>query len=238
MVTGMKQLPINLESVDQIFHVADVHIRNYKRHEEYEEVFERLYREIDDRKTDNSLIVVAGDIVHSKTDMSPELIDMVTGFLSDLGDRLPTIVTPGNHDVLANNPDRLDALTPIIEAMEHPNVYYVFETCKFRIGDTVFAHMNFMDTPKKYPDAQNIPDDMEKVAIYHGVVDRAVTEYGYVLESDDVNEGTFIGYDKVLLGDIHHRQSMSESRIESVEVPEEEVDEYVKSGWNIRSDQI
>lgn len=230
----MKQIPINLDSIDQIFHIADVHIRNYKRHDEYREVFERLYNEIDERRTSNSLIVVAGDIVHSKTDMSPELIDIVTEFLSKLADRLPTIVTPGNHDVLANNPDRLDALSPIINAMEHPNVHYVFDTCVFTVGDVAFAHMNFMDDRSEYPEASDLPDGYQKVAIFHGIVDRAVTEYGYVLQSDDVKETTFTGYDKVLLGDIHNRQQVSNSRVESMEVEESEVEKYVESGWEIK----
>ena len=36
---------IGFDSVDKILHIADVHIRNYKRHKEYRQVFRKLYKE-------------------------------------------------------------------------------------------------------------------------------------------------------------------------------------------------
>ena len=42
-----------------------------------------------------------GDIVHSKLDMSPELINMLTKFFN--GFHIPTIVILGNHDMNLNN---------------------------------------------------------------------------------------------------------------------------------------
>ena len=226
-------LPIEGESVDKIFHVADVHLRNYKRHDEYKEVFRRLYKEIDERKTENSLIVVVGDVVHSKADMSPELVDMVTEFLGNLADRLPTILTPGNHDCLENNPDRMDALTPIVQAMQHPDLHYVFETGLYKARDVVFSHMNFMDDAENYIPASEIPDQYRKVALYHDVVDRAVTDYGYTLESDEVSEQTFIGFEAAMLGDIHRRQQISEKRTEKVRVTKDEAKDYVGGGWDL-----
>lgn len=226
-------LPVDIDNVDQIFHIADVHIRNYKRHDEYRQIFDQLYSEIDDRKTSNSLIVVAGDVVHSKADMSPELVDMVTEFLGNLGDRLPTILTPGNHDCLENNPDRMDALSPVVQAMGHPQVHYVFDTGLYRVGDTVFAHMNFMDDTSEYPRATDIPEEYNKVAIYHDIVDQAVTDYGYKLQSDDVNEQTFVGYEKVLLGDIHRRQRISRARTEKVRISRDEAEKYQDGGWTL-----
>jgi len=227
------ELPIGVESVDKIFHVADVHIRNYKRHDEYRQIFSQLYREIKERRTENSLIVIAGDVVHSKADMSPELVDMVTEFLSTLGEICPTILTPGNHDCLENNPDRLDALTPIIQAMDRPNVHYVFETGLYRVGDVVFSHMNFMDDADEYVRAKEIPDEYRKVAIFHDVVDRAVTDYGYQLKSDEVDEHMFVGFEAALLGDIHRRQRISEARMEKTRISRDEAEEYVGGGWNL-----
>ena len=70
----------DIKQIDKIFHIADVHIRNVKRHKEYKIVFKRLYSYIKKNTTTNSVIYVAGDIVHAKTDMSPELVDMVSDF--------------------------------------------------------------------------------------------------------------------------------------------------------------
>ena len=100
-------------TIKKIYHIADVHIRNLKRHKEYREVFQTLYEYIKTTKTDDSVIVLCGDIVHAKTDMTPEVIEMTQTFLKNLSDMLPTILIPGNHDANLNNPSRLDALSPI-----------------------------------------------------------------------------------------------------------------------------
>lgn len=226
-------LPVDVENVDSIYHVADIHLRNFKRHDEYSQVFNQLYGEIDDRRSENSLIVVAGDVVHSKADMSPELVDMVTGFLGNLADRCPTILTPGNHDLISSRPDRLDALSPIVEAMDHSNLHYVFDTGLYRAGDVVFSHFNFMDEPEDFPNADEIPDEYRKIAVYHDIVDQAVTDYGYKLESDEVGPHTFIGYEAVLLGDIHRRQRISERHTEKVRISREEAEDYLGGGWNL-----
>ena len=60
--------------IKKIYHIADVHIRNLKRHKEYREVFENLYDYIHKTKTHDSVIVLCVDIVHAKTDMTPEVI--------------------------------------------------------------------------------------------------------------------------------------------------------------------
>jgi len=232
MDSQIQDLPIDLEEVSNVFHIADLHIRNFKRHDEYRHVFDQIYEEIDERKDPNSIAAVVGDVVHSKADMSPELVEMVVDFLSNLGERVPVILTPGNHDMMTNNPDRLDALTPIITALDHENVHYVYESGLYRVGDTVFSHMSFLDDPSEYVPASEIPDEYTKVALFHDIVNQSETEYGYVLDSE-VTEHAFIGFDYALLGDVHRRQQVVKSRTEAMEVPESEVDEYLEAGWEI-----
>lgn len=103
--------------VEKILHIADVHVRNFKRHEEYRGVFERLYEYCREKVKENrnTIIYLAGDIVHAKTDMSPELIDIVTEFLDTLSKIAPTILIAGNHDCNLNNTNRMDALSPIVD---------------------------------------------------------------------------------------------------------------------------
>ena len=72
----IKTLKTNINSIDKIFHVSDIHIRTLKRHKEYQEVFDTLFLHIAQHATNSSICVVTGDIVHSKLDMSPELINM------------------------------------------------------------------------------------------------------------------------------------------------------------------
>ena len=223
----------NIRRVSRIFHVSDVHARNLKRHEEYSRVFRRLYEEIEKRKLpDVSLCVLVGDVVHSKTEMSPELFQIVSRFLKSMADRVPTLVVPGNHDEMANNPDRLDALTPIIASIRHENLEYVRESGLYVVGNTAFSHMYFGDPKDAYVRAWEIPDIYdEKVALYHDVVDKSETDHGHVLESDKVKASFFTGFDKVLLGDIHKRQAVSKHRTDQISVPDEDVPEYEKHGW-------
>ena len=70
----MRNIDLGIDKVKTIYHIADVHIRNLKRHDEYKIVFNRLYEDIKKRGTDNSIIYLAGDIAHAKLEMSTELV--------------------------------------------------------------------------------------------------------------------------------------------------------------------
>ena len=188
--------------IRKIYHIADVHIRNLKRHSEYREVFERLYKYISDTKTNDSIIVLAGDIVHAKTDMTPEVIEMTQTFLKTLSDLLPTILIPGNHDANLNNPSRMDALTPIVNALGHPNLHYLRNNGVWKMGGISFSHSSVFGDTKDIIPASEVSGDF-KIALYHGAVDKVKTEQGFEIQNKNVNVDSFNGYDLVLLGDIH-----------------------------------
>ena len=120
----MKKIEIGLNKIDKIYHIADIHIRNLKRHQEYKTVFERTAAAIKKTLGPNDIIFLGGDIVHAKTDMTPELIQSVQEFFKMFADIAPTILITGNHDCNLNNVSRLDALTPIVNALNHPNLHY------------------------------------------------------------------------------------------------------------------
>ena len=63
-------------------HIADTHIRNLKYHEEYREVFKQLYKKLKSQKVD--YIVHCGDIAHTKTQISPEFVEMCSDFFKNL----------------------------------------------------------------------------------------------------------------------------------------------------------
>ena len=189
-------------NIKKIYHIADIHIRNLKRHTEYREVFERLYQYISDTKTEDSIIVLAGDIVHAKTDMTPEVVEMTQTFLKRLSDMLPTILIPGNHDANLNNQSRLDALSPIVNALSHPNLHYLKDSGVWKMGGISFSHSSIFSETKGIIPASEVSGDY-KIALYHAPVDKVKTEYGFQIENKNVNVESFDGYDLVLLGDIH-----------------------------------
>ena len=221
-----------MKKLNKIHHIADVHIRNLKRHKEYSLVFNRLYDYLKSVVTEDSAIVLAGDIVHAKTDMTPEVVHMTQNFLRSLSDIMPTILIPGNHDANLNNHSRLDALSPIVDALNHPNLYYYKNTTTFEFGGIVFVHKSVFDNDKGFP--QPPSTDLTKIALYHGAVDGTQTEHGFLINNKNINTDSFNGYDLVLLGDLHMpNQCVQEYHLETMEIDENELYEYLKKGWEI-----
>lgn len=197
--------------VSKIFHVADVHIRNFKRHNEYRTVFKDLYKYIKDNFDENSLIYLAGDIVHSKNDMSPELVQMVAEFFTNCANIGPTILITGNHDTNLNNDSRLDALSPIVAAINHPNLMYWKDTGVYEFNGVKFSVFSVYGSPNEWVLAKDIEGDY-KIALHHGAVSSAVTELNYEIENEFVTPEIFKGFDLSLLGDIHKRQYLDSNK--------------------------
>lgn len=198
----MQKINIGIDKIDKIFHLSDIHIRNLKRHTEYRTVFSRTAKQIKKLKGPNDIIFLGGDIVHAKTDMTPELVQEVYEFLKLMADTAPTILITGNHDTNLNNKSRLDALSPIVSALNHPNLFYLKSSDIYEIADKHFVVMSVFDKPKDFIRANDFVADY-KIALHHGAVDNAMTDIGFRLVNDNVTIDLFSGYDLVLLGDIH-----------------------------------
>ena len=104
----------------RIAHISDTHIRNLKYHMEYNHVFNEIYDSL--RQENPDYIIHTGDLAHTKTQLSPEYFEMASNFLKSLADIAPTIMILGNHDGNLKNGDRQDAITPIVDALKHPNL--------------------------------------------------------------------------------------------------------------------
>jgi DNA repair exonuclease SbcCD ATPase subunit len=194
-------------NLKKIYHIADVHIRNVKRHKEYRQVFEKMFEEIRKRGTDDSLIYLAGDIAHAKLEMSPELVSEIVWLFKECAKHCPTILISGNHDCNMNNSDRLDVLTPIVDALNIENFHYLKDTQVWNCGDVAFGVFSIFDNKDNWPKAEDI-NAKTKIALFHGPVDNSLTDIGYVVSSRHFTTDIFNGYDLALLGDIHKRQEM------------------------------
>ncbi len=206
----VKNINLKFEKVEKILHVADIHIRNYQRHKEYREVFKHLY-EAARKLPENSLIYIAGDVVHNKTDISPELIDVTSEFFKELADIRPTIVITGNHDTNLNNTSRLDALTPIINNLNHKNLFYLKDSGVYKFGNVHFTVFSIFDHPSTFIKAKSFKADT-KIALFHGPVKSSKTDIGYEVTGDEYTADLFNGYDLSLLGDIHKRQYVDKEK--------------------------
>ena len=196
-----------MSKLKRIYHIADIHIRNVKRHKEFREVFYSMFDEIKKRGTEDSIIYLAGDIAHAKLEMSPELLKEISWLLTECTKHCETILIAGNHDCNMNNSDRLDVLTPIVDALKLPNLHYLRDTQVYGIGDVDFAVFSIFDNKNNWPKADTLFAN-KKIALFHGPVDNSQTDIGYVVSSRHFTTDMFDGYDLALLGDIHKRQEM------------------------------
>ena len=203
----MKIIPVNFDKLERVYHLADIHIRLFKRHNEYREVFDNLYKDIASRDTGNSAILIAGDILHAKLDMSPEMISLTADFFRNLADIAPTLVTDGNHDLNLSNLHRMRSLSPIIGNMKHENLHYLCDSGVYQVADTQFAVFSITDPPDMWPTADELDSDV-KIATYHGPVFGAKTDTNYIVTSRHVVETQFYGFDIAMLGDIHKVQNI------------------------------
>ena len=196
-----------MSKLKRIYHIADIHIRNIKRHKEFRQVFYAMFEEIQKRGTEDSIIYLAGDIAHAKLEMSPELVSEISWLFTECNKLCPTIVIAGNHDCNMNNADRMDVLTPIVDALKLPNLHYLRDTQVYGIGGVDFAVFSIFDNKDNWPKADTIFGN-KKIALFHGPVDNSTTDVGYVVSSRHFTTEIFDGYDLALLGDIHKRQEM------------------------------
>ncbi|WWT39521.1 AAA domain containing protein [Microcystis phage Mel-JY01] len=203
-----------ITEIQNIIHVADVHIRNLKRHDEYQSVFQKLYDEcraiVSENK--NTIIYLAGDIVHAKTDMSPELVLITRQFFSNLCDIAPVVLILGNHDCMLTNPNRLDALTPIVNSMnEYPDFFFLKDTGIYELFNVDFTVNSVYDEPENFISGKYKTDNV-KIVLFHGAVDNAYTTDTMRLQNNKIKNELFDGFDFGLFGDIHKMQYMDTER--------------------------
>jgi DNA repair exonuclease SbcCD ATPase subunit len=199
-----------MSKLKRIYHIADIHIRNVKRHKEFRGVFEKMFEEIRNRGTEDSLIYLAGDIAHAKLEMSPELVKEISWLFTECSKHCPTILIAGNHDCNMNNQDRLDVLSPIVEALNLPNFTYLKDTSVHWVDGVAFSVFSIFDNKDNWVMADDfgLQSARLKVALFHGPVDHSQTDVGYVVSSRHFTTDMFDGFDLALLGDIHKRQEM------------------------------
>jgi len=200
------KIPVSFDKLKKVVHLADIHVRLFKRHDEYRKCFTTLYEQLRQEDLSEAVIVVVGDICHAKTDMSPEMVVLVSDFLRELSEIAPTLVSAGNHDVNLSNSNRLDSLTPIIKNISTSvNLHYLRNSGIFTVADTDFAVFSILDSPEKWPSAFDCKSE-NKIALYHGPVHGATTDINYTITNKNNPVSMFDGFDIAMLGDIHKYQ--------------------------------
>ena len=181
--------------IKYVYHISDIHIQLYKRHDEYTIQFKKFYDylkaekekyEISPTKNKNIPLIccVTGDILHSKTDLSPECVQVCYWFLREVSRIMPLVLIPGNHDLNMNNKGRLDSITPIIADLPSINpIYYLKDTGLYLMNNVLFSHSSIFDykiiTDEEIDEAFEKAgivkkSNITKVVLYHGRLDGVV----------------------------------------------------------------
>ena len=190
--------------VDKLVHFSDLHVKLFKDHDQYRKILENAINQWKESQPDR--IVFTGDLVHSKNQMTPELIEFVAWILTECANIAKTIIIPGNHDFLVNNIDRLDALSPIIDSLNNKNIVYYKDRGVYEDENVSWC---------VYSQYQgNIPPDISeakgiKVGLFHGPIQGMTTDLGYDFGDHAYDTEKFDGLEIVLCGDIHKRQEFS-----------------------------
>ena len=210
--------------INKIVHFSDLHIRLFKDHDLYRNILIDMLDRFKDINPDR--IVFTGDLVHSKNQMTPELIEMVSWILLECAKIAKTIIIPGNHDAVIQNLDRMDALSPIINSLNNKNIVYYKDRGVYEDENLSWCvYSQFQG---------NIPPDISeakglKVGLFHGPIQGLKTDLGFEFGEEAYSLSKFDGLEIVLCGDIHLRQVLyTES---TIEIDEELLDDYIKKGW-------
>lgn len=197
--------------IRKIVHISDLHIRNYKMHDQYKEVFNFFIRDIKKLRKEYSYeemrIVIVGDLFHQKITVSNEQFILAYTFLKACTKYCPVIIIAGNHDLLENNKERMDSISPIIEVIKNNNISYYKNTGCYLDDNVVWCVYSVFDSnmPPDIITARKEHGNKLYVGLFHGPVIGSKTDTNYEMEHG-VNLTYFDGCDVVMLGDIHKIQ--------------------------------
>jgi len=210
--------------IKRLIHFSDLHLKLFKDHDLYREILQLALNEWKTLRPDR--IIFTGDLLHSKNQLTPEVIEVASWLLTECAKIAKTVLIAGNHDALINNNDRLDSLTPIISNLNNPNIVYYKDRGIYEDENVSWCvYSQFQG---------NIPPEIDtatgfKIGLFHGPINGLKTDLGYSFGEESFDSGKFNGLQIVLCGDIHKRQVINTESI--IEIDEGLFDEYLKKGW-------
>ena len=206
--------------VNKIFHIADIHIPNNNDKRPYKDMLkvflDTLEKRVSEYGKDSVRIVIVGDTFHSKVRISNEAMASFHYMLNRLNNIATTYIIAGNHDMLENNLDRMDSITPTFEITNvYPHVYYLDKECQYKSAcipdDNVIFALYSMHDKFAIPDietARALRPNSKVIGLYHGDTAGSVTDLGRKSESG-ISHDDFKGCDCVMAGHIHKYQEIN-----------------------------
>ena len=210
--------------VKRIIQISDIHIPNDTKGKPYLDMLKKALAQIVKTNSDidrkEMRIVVCGDVFHNKIKVSNEAKEIFYEFLNYLNSICKTIIFAGNHDMLENNHDRLDSISPVFTIKNvYPNVFFADKFLDYKSGyiqdeNIIWALYSMFDnfaTPNLTGLRSEYPDK-KIIGLFHGEIVGAVTDTGRMSESGVDTDG-FSECDAVLAGHIHKYQTIKKNGV-------------------------
>lgn len=200
--------------VKYIYHLADIHIRILERHDEYKQVFDNLYEYLmSSQNLENSVVVICGDIFHTKNGMVSETIILFNYFIEKITSIVDIIIISGNHDTFTHT-NRMDTISGIVSIKNFDRLYYLRKSGSYTYNNITFSYLNHLDTHNKESilsiNKEQGTDYL--IGLYHGMISGCKISEDYSIEKTSLSVKDFTNYDYVLLGDIHKRQIINNKK--------------------------
>ena len=210
--------------IKTIFHLSDLHIPNEEKNRPYMEMLKQalaeLLKETKKYNKDEYRIVLAGDIFHNKiktTNEAKKIFHETLNYLNAIG---KTIIIAGNHDMLENNHDRVDSISPTFDIKDvYPNITYADKALNYKSGyikddNVIWAVYSMYDKFAK-PNIDGLKEqyqDVKTIGLYHGDMAGAVTDTGRMSENG-IDTNVFKECDCVMAGHIHKFQEIKKNGV-------------------------
>lgn len=227
----------------KICHIADIHIKNLERHDEYRSQFEKLYKIIQDNDVD--IVAVVGDLFDRFVEISNEAKILAGEFLNKLSSiSKEVIIVSGNHDLMKKNLNRISSIETIVKLINNSKITY-FDKSGF-YDDKLFniTWVNHAHQEKNINPWINIPHKKDESKIYidlfHDPVNGCSTDVGKIFQDSKLRSISDFKGDLSLLGDIHKHQALDKNKkiVYSSSLVQQDFGESFVHGcviWNINS---
>ena len=158
------------KKIKYVVHLADIHIKKRDRDDEFRSVFSKLIDNLKENnlKCNNTVIVVAGDILDNGIDLHPQSVKLTKDFIIMLASIADVVLISGNHEVGTCN-DAYNGLHSVVSDIKtENNVYMLEDQGLYEYNNILFGHTKFGDN--QYVQPCNIKTDKIKCCLYHGSI--------------------------------------------------------------------
>ncbi len=191
--------------INKIIHCGDIHIKkSLDRHQEYREIFDKFYNELDKIQPDR--IVITGDLYDNFLDIEGEALILVGEFLNKLSTYCKVIIIKGNHDYRKRNIYRIDTIETVTILIENENVIYYNKSGFYTDENIIWVVWDHADGLNPWNDIEHIKiNDKIYIDLFHDPINGCLLPNGMIMEGKYRKINEFKG-DYSLFSDIHLRQ--------------------------------